>query len=170
MSRLKLITFIALITLAFGVALVGDALAGEKVKGRKVDYTVKFQTVDIPDQQGHILYVYEMKGITTIFEGPQAKKLWDGNSVMTWGIAESNPQTKQWSGRGYNERVDRDGDKVYTSWQGQSGKEGSEGTVTVIKGTGKYEGIKGEGTWSSHVVAPNQGYTDFEYDMEWPGR
>ena len=32
MSRFKLFAFIALITLAFGVALISDALAGEKVK------------------------------------------------------------------------------------------------------------------------------------------
>jgi hypothetical protein len=59
MSRFKLIAFIALITLAFAVTLVGDALAGEKFKGRTVNYTVKFQAVDIPDQEGHILYGYE---------------------------------------------------------------------------------------------------------------
>jgi len=41
MSRFKLFAFIALITLAFSVAIVGDALARERFKTRTVYYTVK---------------------------------------------------------------------------------------------------------------------------------
>jgi hypothetical protein len=109
-----------------------------------------------------------MKGIQTIFEGLQTKKLWDGTVQTGWGLVDGNPKTKQWSGHGYTERIDRDGDKVYTKWEGQAGKEGAQGTFIFVKGTGKYEGIKGKATWSSVVVAPNQGYTDFEGEVEWP--
>jgi len=45
MSKIRIFAFIALITLAFGVALVGGALAGEKVKGRTVWYTVKWEQI-----------------------------------------------------------------------------------------------------------------------------
>ncbi|MDH7500299.1 MAG: hypothetical protein QHH30_07925 [candidate division NC10 bacterium] len=167
MSRFKMLALIALFTLALGLALMGEAVA-EKVKGRLVNYTVKSQAVDIPDQEGHVLYVYEQKGIQTIFEGLRAKKLWDGTLYTGGGIAEWNPQTKQWSGRGHNERIDRDGDKVYGTWECQTAKEGVQGTIIFLKGTGKYEGIKGKATFSAVSVAPNQTYVDFEGEVEWP--
>ena len=56
MSRFKILALIGLFTFALGLALVGEVVAGEKMKGRIVNYTVKFQAVDIPDQEGHVLY------------------------------------------------------------------------------------------------------------------
>ncbi len=64
MSRSKGLAFIALITLAFAVTLEGDALAGEKIKNRIVGYTVKWEQVEVGDQEGHVVAVMEAKGIT----------------------------------------------------------------------------------------------------------
>ncbi|MGD0627413.1 MAG: hypothetical protein ABSB32_22265, partial [Thermodesulfobacteriota bacterium] len=144
------------------------AVAGEKFKARTVTYIVKIQAIDIPDEKGHVLYVFENKGIVTVFQGLQAKKYMDGIVNTSWGVADSNPKTEQWSGRGYAERIDRDGDKIYMTWEGQSGKEGVQGTLIFVKGTGKFEGIKGKATWLGVSVAPNQGYNDFEGEVDWP--
>ena len=68
MSRSKVL-FIALITLAFGIAVVGDALAGEKFKARTVKQKVKWEQIEVGDQEGHIIAVAEAKGISTNMEG-----------------------------------------------------------------------------------------------------
>jgi len=43
-----------------------------------------------------------------------------------------------------------------------------KGTYTMIKGTGKFSGIKGKASWVAYVVAPSQFYTDEEWDIELP--
>jgi hypothetical protein len=43
-----------------------------------------------------------------------------------------------------------------------------EGKITIPRGTGKYEGIKEKGTSSSHTIAPNQAYEDWELEVELP--
>ena len=43
-----------------------------------------------------------------------------------------------------------------------------EGKITILRGTGKYEGIKGEGTASFYVIAPKQVYEDWEIEVELP--
>ncbi len=168
MSKSKMVAMTALIVFAMGILLVGNAVAGEKFKARTVTYTVKFQAIDIPDEKGHVLYVFEQKGIVTVFEGLQAKKYMDGIVNTSWGVADANPKTEQWSGRGYAERIDRDGDKIYMTWEGRLGKKGVEGTLIFVKGTGKFEGIKGKASWLGVLVAPNQAYNDFEGEIEWP--
>ena len=66
MSRSKLLTVITLITLAFAVALVGDALAGEKFKCRVVWYWTKAESINVPGEEGRIMLIREDKGILTV--------------------------------------------------------------------------------------------------------
>ena len=75
MSRLKIFAFIALITFAFSVSLVSDALAGDKVKFRTAAYSVKAEFDPVGDEEGHIVGVWEGKGICTNMEG---KKFMEG--------------------------------------------------------------------------------------------
>jgi hypothetical protein len=168
MSKGKIIALTALIAFAFATVGFSNAVAVEKFKARTVAYTGKEDAVNVPDEEGHVLYVFEQKGIVTVFEGMQAKKYMDGIVNTAWGVGEWNPKTEQWSGRGYAERIDRDGDKIYMTWEGQTGKEGVQGTLIFVKGTGKFEGIKGKSTWLAISVAPNQGYNEFEGEIEWP--
>jgi len=168
MSRFRIFTVMALFIFALGLALVGEAVAGEKCKGRNANYTVKSHSIEVADEEGHILNVSESKGILIIFEGVQAKKLWDGIALTTWGVFDLNVKTGQGCGHGIVERVDRDGDKVWSTWEGRSEKGGWRGTVVHVRGTGKFEGIKGKGTWVSISVGPNQGYTDWDSEVEWP--
>ena len=69
MTRFKLLAFVALITLAFGVALVADALAGEKVKIRVVFHSTKWQQIEIGDVEGHIVAVNEAVGSLLSWRG-----------------------------------------------------------------------------------------------------
>jgi len=43
-----------------------------------------------------------------------------------------------------------------------------EGTVRLIKGTGKWQGIQGKGEWRAYYPANDRSYSDVEWDVEWP--
>ena len=167
MSKSKILAIMALIAFAMGVLLVGDVVAGERVKGRAVDYVVKSEVINVPDQEGHVVGFSESKGIQTVLEGT---KLFDGVVERVVGVFDMNTKTGLGSGHGYNEYTDRDGDKYFATWEWKTGKSDSSATWRIVRGTGKFEGIKGKGTWISTNVTPNQAYTDYEGEVEWPTR
>jgi hypothetical protein len=43
-----------------------------------------------------------------------------------------------------------------------------ESEFTIVKGTGKYEGIQGKGIAYSYQVAEKQSYSDWEVEVELP--
>ena len=168
MSRFKLFAFITLITLALGVALVGDAMAGEKSKGRTVIYYVKWENLDAPGQEKHLVALGEAKGISSILEGKDAGEVIVLHEV---GIYDIDLKTGKGSGVTYGEGTDKAGNKYYyrndgKRTAGQYWGSKWEGEVTYLGGTGKYEGVQGKGTVSSYPIAPMQVYGDWEADME----
>jgi hypothetical protein len=64
--------------------------------------------------------------------------------------------------------TDRDGDKMYWTYEGKAGKSIWSGPSTFVRGTGKFEGMKGESTWTSFYPAPNQTYVDWDGEIEFP--
>ena len=166
MPRCKLFAFIVVITLAFGVAIVADALAGEKFKLRTVKYMTKWEQVNVGDEEGHVIAVYEGKGIETNMQG---KKFMDGWLIRETGLMDINGKAGTWSAQGYGESTDRDGDKIFFSWEGRKDKnDAGKGTNAILKGTGKWQGIKGKGTWVASPGVDNRWYSDVELDLELP--
>jgi len=164
MSRFKILALIALFTFALGLALASDALAGEKIKFRAVWYTVKFEPLNVPGEEGRILYLVEWKGILTVFQG---SKLLDGMVGSVVGYGDLNTKTGTGSGEGVIEWTDRDGDRIYWAYEAKAVKGVTSGPITVIRGTGKFEGLKGRATWINYEPAPNQTYTDWDGELEW---
>jgi hypothetical protein len=169
MGRFKVIGLMMLIGIFLVVVGMNDALAGEKVKVRVVKHDVKSQAIDVPGIEGQVLVSYEDKGISTNMGG---KPIWEGWLDTTVGLWESNSKAGVGSGYGYAESTDQDGDKILRRWEGKkaAGDPHPRGTTTVIKGTGKWEGIKGTGTWVTTPVATTQSYVDVDFDIELPSR
>jgi len=165
MSRFKILALIALFTFALGLVLVGEALAGEKIKGRNVWYRVKAESVNVPGEEGRVFFMAEDKGIMTVFQG---SKLLDGMALFHVCVLDMNTKTGTGSGHGVVECTDRDGDKIYTTFEGKGVKGVWSGPWVFVRGTGKFEGLKGKATWSTIRVAPNQSYVDWEGELEWP--
>ncbi len=70
---------------------------------------------------------------------------------------------------GYSEYTDRDGDKIIAKDKGKfPGGLSGAGEWAFVKGTGKFEGIQGKGTWISHSLSPTQWYVDWEGEVELP--
>jgi hypothetical protein len=86
-------------------------------------------------------------------------------------MMDINLKTGQGSLQGYGVGIDKDGDKSFRTHEGKPvGKGHWKGTWTIVKGTGKYEGTKGGGTWDSYSLTPKQSYVEVEGEMEMPGQ
>jgi len=171
MSAFRVIAFLGLIGLFLGVVALGNAMAGEKFKFRTVKHFVKFETINVGDEEGHIIAVSEAKGLVSNKEGKWFGDGWPHHFVALFDI---NPKIGVVVGHGYEYVTDPDGDRYYYSWEGKAVRENYwEGTYTMLKGTGKFEGIKGNGSWTC-VVLPGQPpelfYADEEWDIELPRR
>jgi hypothetical protein len=164
MSRFKIFTLIGLFTFPLGLALVGEAVAGEKIKGRNVWYRVKAEVVNVPGEEGRVFFMAEDKGILTVFQG---SKLLDGMALFNVFVLDMNTKTGTGSGHGVVECTDRDGDKIYTTFEAKGVKGLWSGPWAFVRGTGKFEGLRGKATWSSVPVAANQHYSDWEGELEW---
>jgi hypothetical protein len=157
---------IAAIALFVGVVAVGNALAGEKVKFRTVAYLVKAEFIPVGDEEGHIVVVWEGKGICSNMEG---KKFMEGWLYREVGLADENSKTGTWAGQGYSEYTDPEGDKIYEAWEGKRTRNRiNEGTALLVKGTGKWQGIQGKSNWTVYLPADDRWYANEEWDVAWP--
>lgn len=165
MSKSKIVGIMVLIAIAMGILLVGNAVAAEKFKWRVVWYWGKPESVNVPGEEGRIIVIREDKGILTVLQG---SKLMDGMVGVHVPSVEVDTKTGDGLGHGYILLTDRDGDKIYLTWEGKAVKGIWSGPGTIVRGTGKFERLKGKATWSTVDVAPNQFYADWEGEMELP--
>jgi hypothetical protein len=167
MSRYKIMALVVIFTFVIGLTLLGDALA-EKVKARNVMHGVKWEQVNVGDEDGHVIAVAEAKGITTNLEG---KWFADGFAYHDTSLYDINLKTGLGSGQGYGDLTDKDGDKYYWTWEGKllkGGKLGTgywTGTWTIVRGIGKFEGIRGKGPFQGYIVGGDN-MADWEGDVE----
>jgi hypothetical protein len=161
MSRFKLIAFIALIALAFGVALVGDAVAGERGKlvRRNAYYVTTFHAVKVGDVEGHTMWLIEQKAITF-------NQKWGAGLLLTTGSGEDI--NGEWTGGGFDQYTFPDGSTYTDRWEGKGGPSGAQGTWTTVKGTGKLAGMQAHGTWKNYPLGPGQSYSDGEGEYTLP--
>jgi hypothetical protein len=169
MSKSKILAMMALIAFVMGILLVGDAVAGErgKVAAREVDYSTAVHTLKVPDVEGHTIFLSEAKGI--VFTEKWGACL-DYKTYTMDLIKGEGTQA------GYGHYTFPDGSTYDTKWEGKNkgggrgivGSAAAEGTWTYIKGTGKFEGIQGGGTWKVYVLGPGQWYADNEGEYTLP--
>ena len=166
MSRFKIVTISAIVLFVFGFALVDSGVTGEKVKWHGTSFTTETEQIEVGDLEGHVmlltkqrqLYINEATGEKTV-----------SISVNTMDI---NPSAKQFRLTGHGWSVDKDGDKMMRTHEGGPvGENHWKGTWKYVKGTGKYEGITGGGTWDSYSMGPQQpSYLEVEGEVEMPNQ
>jgi hypothetical protein len=153
MSKSKIMALIALINLAFTVTAIGNAVAGEEVqqKTRAVYSYFKAEAAKVGDVPGHVIGVGEANGLTFPEKDEPAaysvQVMFDyvNGSGPHWGYAMST-----W-GDGSTTVVKVEGTTTAT----QGGKISLfKGTYTYVKGTGRYAGIKGGGSYTGKRVTP----------------
>jgi hypothetical protein len=165
MPKSKIVGIMALIAFVMGILLVGNSVAGEKFKWRIVWYSAKTESMNVPGEEGRIMFVREDKGILTVLQG---SKLMDGMAGGHISSIDVNTKTGTGFGHGVILLTDRGGDKIYCTWEGKGEKGIWSGPGTIMRGTGKFEGLKGKATWYTVNVAPNQFYAEWEGEMDLP--
>jgi len=158
MPKAKIVGIMALIVFTISIILVGNTLAGEKFKGRTVKHMLKWEQINVGDEEGHVLVLFEAKGISTDLQG---KSYTDGWVEHEEGLFDMNTKTGAGSCQGYSEFASKDGEKIYIKWKGTA----ANGTWTFFKGTGRYDGIRGGGTWAPGPPSSDPGY----FSSHWEG-
>jgi hypothetical protein len=138
-----------------------------KVTGRTVWYATNFQMIPVGDAEGHIIFVFEAKGIS----------FWE-----PWGacLVKESTAGDRTKGLGpvefYDINTFPDGSTIMTKGKGEStsagaGKTGTgagQGTWTFVSGTGKFQGIQGGATFKYWALGPGQWYSDGEGEYTLP--
>ncbi len=138
--------FVAIVrTLSFGAAL-GFALraecviAGETIKfhARHVNVATKFESTEVPDQSGHVIAMFQAKGIGIRTVGPDEPPY----KIDLWGTGDYQ---KDGTGKehGYGRFTFADGSSYYEEWTGSVSNGHDVGTAVYKEGTGRFKGAKG---------------------------
>ena len=161
MFRSKLVTVITVVLFVFGVAMIDCAVAGEKIKAHGTSVTTKWHQIEVGDEEGHVIAVSEGKQV--YFNENTGEKF----VSVTQSTFDINLKTGQGTSKGFGVSTYPNGDKSFRTHEGKPvGKGLWKGTWAFTKGTGKYEGVKGGGTWESNSLAPQISYTEVEGEME----
>ena len=151
----------ALVAFTMSIALVGNAVAGEKFKWRIEWNMGKPAVVNVPGEEGQIMSLREDKGVLKVLVG---SKVMDGMAGVNVGANDMN--TKTASGFGHGEiHFTRGEDNMYWAWEGRAKNGPWSGPATLGKGTGKFAGMKGKATWSLVPVSAEQYYVHWEGEL-----
>ena len=144
MSKSKIIVLIALITFVFGSVAISNAVAGETIKFRSkhVNVSTRFDPIEVGDKPGHIIGIFEAKGVGSRYEGPAEKPY----KIEIWGTGDFQGDGTG-KDHGYGKFIFSDGSYYFEKWTGNV-KDGHDvGTAVYYGGTGRFKGMK-EGSGS----------------------
>lgn len=131
--------------LILGASLVAPvvmhkASAAETIKFRSqhVLFVTKFDSIEMPDQAGHIIGMFQAKGVGLRRSGPQEPSY----RIEAWGTGDYR---KDGTGkdRGYARFIFSDGSTFDEDWAGTGAAGRNIGSATYYNGTGRFKGLKG---------------------------
>jgi hypothetical protein len=163
-------TVIAFAVLAF---FVGSSMVGaETVKGRSAYHFTKIERIEVGDVSGHVIGVAEHRGLMSLDTGEVAIHV----SRLMFDYTNGSGTFQ-----GYNSVTFDDGSTKIFKAQGRTtaqpaGVSTFEATYTYLKGTGRFEGIQGTGSFTGKRIAPltpgasGDSYLDFTETYTLPSR
>jgi hypothetical protein len=148
---------VTLIAILIGVILgctpfsfaAGDAAKTLEVK--VTHYSVSSQTLPAGDQEGHVLGMGKREGEAQFSNGETAKY----STVFTFDAYRGKPVPST----GYTTFAFDDGSSFSLSWKSETtadkdGLAATSGQGTIIKGVGRFNGIKGSAVYSGKELKP----------------
>ncbi|MDH7499053.1 MAG: hypothetical protein QHH30_01545 [candidate division NC10 bacterium] len=162
MRSIKVMALIAVIVLFVGVAVVSDALAGEKgrVAVRDVFFSTNYVSAKVPDAEGHAVHFIEAKGMSF-------SEKWGACLLVMVAAQDYTKGVGPYHGYIHYTYHDASTITIKIEGEGRPGQRG-EGTWSYTKGTGKFEGIQGGGTREYWVLGPGQWYVDAKGEYTLP--
>jgi hypothetical protein len=156
----------------FGILVISAWILGsvvqvgaETLKGRIVLTTTKYEEISVSDEPGHVLAIRIREGLAFFENGEIAK-------MRNHSIFDTTPG-KDSQSINYNIFTFEDGSTVVTRTQrlmvpDKSGNFSAKLTGELIKGTGRFEGIKGTTSATGKNFAPNKGEAERSFnDVTW---
>ena len=150
MKRTIMISILTLVMLvAFG--LVGTQAKAETVKFTVTSYITKIEAIPVPDVEGHVLILAERRGVAVFEDGSTAAY----HTRFICDLTKSHGPVQ-----GYTDLTYPDGSKTIVKYQCTieipAGKKlpTIKGKGDYIKGTGRFEGIKGTVSFNGYYVTP----------------
>ena len=120
-----------------------------KFKGRVISQTHKLHVIKVGDVEGHIITIFQRRGLH--FSNGEV------GSYVNWATSDTIKGKGKFEG--YNRVTYEDGSSTDAMFQGTSEPlEGSrstgKGTFSYIGGSGRFEGIKGSGSFTYRTITP----------------
>ncbi len=155
----KLTRWGGLVVLVIALGLPAFAAqAGElAVEGRNIASKSVSTWIQIGEDKGHGIGTSESMGIT--YHGDGEVSTYVTKATYDWNNTAGKHQ-------GYLLRTFEDGSTATAQYQGRSKLDGNvtiwSGTWAILSGTGKYEGVKGEGTYQGRKYGNGMSVSDWE--------
>lgn len=155
-GRKKTITILGLVGILVITAwllMPVTQVVAETVKKTKItSYIIKTEAIPVPDVEGHIVGVFERRGVAVSEDG----------EVAAYHAQASFDLIKKQGGsfQGYAQLTFKDGSTTIAKFQGTQTLTPGEKLPTVvgkseyIKGTGRFQGIKGKVSFSGKLITP----------------
>jgi hypothetical protein len=129
----------------FGVWLVTVTVslsvsAGEKIQwhSQHINVSTRFDRVEVGDEPGHIIAMFEAKGVGIRRKGVQEPPY----KIEIWGTGDYR-EDGTGKEHGYGKFTFEDGASYYEEWTGKVANRRSVGTAVYFNGSGRFEGMKG---------------------------
>jgi hypothetical protein len=121
----------------------------EKFKGRHITQITKIHVFKVGDVEGHIIGIIQRRGLNFINGEVATFRNW-----LTFDITKGKGTAE-----GYSQVTYEDGSTTVGKFQGTlepiEGKRSTgKGTFSYIGGSGRFEGIKGGGSWTHKTFTP----------------
>ncbi|MEW6375809.1 MAG: hypothetical protein AB1502_08470 [Thermodesulfobacteriota bacterium] len=151
-GKINIMSFISILTIAAWLIMSSAQVGAETVseKFRVTGYIVRVEAIPVEDVEGHVLMVIMRRGLASFETGETAKwEAWvTGDFIKGKGPFQ-----------GYTKYTYEDGSttiaKVEGFWEAiPDGKSLYKGTSEYIKGTGRFEGIKGSMSYTGKGLTP----------------
>jgi hypothetical protein len=133
-------------SVAGALAIGGVARAGEmQESGQYVNLAPKVSCSKVGDAEGHVVCSFEAQGVLIDGNGEMGARVVRGTIDYTNGVGTN---------QGHSVTTFGDGSTRTSAWQGMAKRDAqnnrySEGTYTCVGGSGRFAGIKCDGTWRS---------------------
>ena len=142
--------FVISFILSFTFKIYPNNAKAEDVEYQITSYLVRVDFIPVPDVDKHGIGIYERRGIAIFKDGETAA--YHGYGI--WDFIDNNGPFQ-----GYSTLTYKDGSTTMVKYSGNMVKEPEKlptymGKGEYIKGTGKYEGIKGNYSFSAKYITP----------------
>jgi len=146
-----------------GIATETWAVEKGRFRGRAVLVLTKYEESIVPDAPGHVLSQYERDGV---FFNETGGTFLDTARYQVIGRGDKSQDGL--TANGYKIFTMPDGSQIFAKFEGKFSGGHLVGTLMLIGGTGKYQGVKGHATWDLYKVTDKVSWDIVEGEYELP--